>query len=276
MGIGDSGERLGYIAATDGTPLYCICHEPRVLQKPPALIVPPLFEERKNAYALLRRLAAKLCDAGHPVLRFDYRGSGESGGSGAHRRWTHLAEDLQTARRALSDLSGCDDCILLGARLGATLALQSLLSAPENSRTPIIALAPVLAGATQVRLWKMRSKIRAELTAAAGNSEVAAGSQQANGSATLDFDGYAVDPDFFDDVAAIDLLKEARASGARVQLVQISHRTDIAPEFARLAESLGSQTSAMALRLEPFWEKLDDVDTLALENLVLQAAAQTA
>ena len=155
-------EQPGYFKALDGSPLYGVYHAPgqkndRAL---PVVICPSLFEERKSAYAPLRRLALRLSAAGHAVMRFDYRGSGESGGAGASRRWQHLREDVAVARKTLAKLAGKRDSVLLGLRLGATLALQETQRVGGEA---VIALAPVARGAAQVRLWKMRSKIRAEL-----------------------------------------------------------------------------------------------------------------
>jgi predicted alpha/beta hydrolase len=102
--------QLGYINAPDGVPLYVAYRAApegafQAPERSQAIVIaPPLFEERKSSYAPLRRLARLLADAGHAVLRFDYRGSGESGGSAqrsgsvAGRRWQDLAEDLATAR----------------------------------------------------------------------------------------------------------------------------------------------------------------------------------
>lgn len=273
-------EQLGYVKALDGSPLYVVFHPAAAELAPrvPAVIAPALFEERKSAYAVLRRLAARLAAAGHPVLRFDYRGSGESGGVPTARRWQHLLDDLTVARQTLAELSGKADCLLLGLRLGATLILQE---AARGRCFGAIALAPVVKGATQVRLWKMRSKIRAELTQESvaprgtafqavnhGQDARATGPHAAD---IIDFDGYEVSPAFFDDVSAIDLLKTPPLS-CPTRLVQISHRSDTAPETTQLLAALGARAQLNVLRLEPFWDKLDDVDTRSLEELVLAAA----
>jgi pimeloyl-ACP methyl ester carboxylesterase len=231
----------------------------------------------------LRRLAERLAAAGHPVLRFDYRGSGESGGHPARRRWQHLVEDVTIARQTLAELSGRTGCVLLGLRLGATLALQQGGAVGVEG---VIALAPVVKGATQVRLWKMRSKIRAELTETRAGAPSRPGSSRrddaralaasSNGEPKLpaadviDFDGYEVSPAFFDDVAALDLLTELRPLSKPGCLIQISHRADAAPESTQLLGVLGQSAKLEALRMEPFWDKLDDIDTRPLEDLVLQ------
>lgn len=256
---------LGYIEALDGSPLYAAYHpaEGEGPPKLPVVIAPPLFEERKSAYGTLNKLAGRLAAAGHPALRFDYRGSGESGGEPARRRWQHLAEDLATARQALADLARMRDAVLLGLRLGGTLVLQEATRAGGQA---VIALAPVVSGVAQVRLWKMRSKIRAELT------EPDSGVERASPPAvrgTLDFDGYEVDPAFFDDVAAIDLRKDLGVLSCPGLIVQLSHRTEPSNESVALIGVLRSRAALECLRVEPFWDKVDDVDCSALEDSVM-------
>jgi pimeloyl-ACP methyl ester carboxylesterase len=269
-------EQLGYIPAADGSALYVAYHAPQgpADGKLPLVVATALFEERKSAYGALRRLAQRLARAGHAVLRFDYRGSGESGGACVARRWEHLAQDLAAARQALSGLCGRRDAGVVGLRMGATLALHE--TAQMDVQT-VIAIAPVVKGATQVRLWKMRSKIRSELTQAAASGEaIQQMDAQAGTAALLDFDGFDVHPQFFGDVASIDLLKEARELPYPARIVQISHRNDAAPESARLRATLGPRAALDCLRMEAFWDKLDDVDTRPLEELVLKHLSEMA
>ena len=251
--------------ALDGSPLYAAYHIPNSDSKSnklPIVIAPPLFEERKSAYAALRRLAQDLTAAGHPVMRFDYRGSGESGGSSGTRRWENLAQDVMSVRKTLAALSGKRDSALVGLRLGGTLALQESIRAGGEA---VLAFAPIVAGATQVRLWKMRSKIRAELTTATAGSAGSAAATE-----TLDFDGYDVHPKFFDDVAAIDLVKDLGRLSCPGLVAQLSHRQDAAPESTKLMEILGSRAKFECLRMEAFWDKIDDADTSALSEIALR------
>jgi pimeloyl-ACP methyl ester carboxylesterase len=283
--------QAGYFKTAGGSSLYAVYHDTPGKKKP-VVLAGPLFEERKSAYRFLRTLAERLAAAGHPCLRFDYRGSGESGGSAARRRWAHLHEDLASARTLLSQLSGQPDCALLGLRLGATLALQAVFQQPS----PVVALAPVIRGETQVRQWKLRSKIRAELTVApvgtdtnlrsklavcpdlADLSKLAAGpasslqkSRQDACATTIDFDGYQVASAFFDDVSALDLRKKALPLSQRGWLVQISHREQADAEHRELLANLGLNARLEVLRLEPFWDKVDETETGPLEELALAA-----
>lgn len=249
-------ETPGYFVSADGTPLYGVLHASATSVHAPVVIAPALFEERKSAYAALAGLARQLFAAGHPVLRFDYRSSGESGGAAGTRRWNDLATDLAAARDALARAAGANAAggvVLLGLRMGGTLALQTAVRL--NARA-VIALAPVTKGSAQTRLWRLRSKIRAELTASAAAPAPANGQCEE----VMDFDGIPVAAGFLDDVAAVDLLQE-QAAACPALILQLTHREELQPETEQLAAHWGAACRAEALRVEPFWDRLDQVET---------------
>lgn len=86
---------------------------------------PPLGTEGLGAHWALRRLADELAAAGFLVLRFDYRGSGDS--SGAPEGVTSLDCWLEDVAEAIAyaRASGAGGVSLLGLRLGAALAARA-------------------------------------------------------------------------------------------------------------------------------------------------------
>lgn len=65
-------------------------------------------------------LAAKGCD----VLRFDYSGTGDSGGDAATTSFADWESDIETAMDELKDTTGVSRVALVGLRLGGTLAAR--------------------------------------------------------------------------------------------------------------------------------------------------------
>jgi len=63
--------------------LFGCYHEPTLgrRRKCAVVVCQPVGHEYINSHRALRQLAARLCDAGFPVLRFDYYGCGDSSGS---------------------------------------------------------------------------------------------------------------------------------------------------------------------------------------------------
>jgi uncharacterized protein len=107
--------------------LFGCYHEPTLerCRKCAVVICQPMGHEYINSHRALRQLAARLCDAGFPVLRFDYYGCGDSSGSREDGTILQWLEDISTAisevRRRMAVLQVC----LIGLRLGGTLAMNA-------------------------------------------------------------------------------------------------------------------------------------------------------
>lgn len=259
-------ETPGYFPSTGGATLYGVHHAPDAASAVPALLAPSLFEERKSAYAALTRLARALCAAGHPVLRFDYRASGESCFDSARERtFADLGADLRAAAEALRKASGSEKLALVGLRWGASLALRH---AVELKPERIVALAPVVAGKTEERRWRLRSKIRAELTTGEGTAPRNKGGEGGG----YDFDGYALSAEFLAGAQALDLLALGPAP-CPVRIVQLAVKAEPTAESRKLAEALGTQATLQALAMEAFWDRIDDVETEPLHDVVLSLLA---
>src|SRR4051812_34012890 len=75
--------RTPFYFESQGQWLFAWLHRPEA--GPPAghgvILCPPVGHEQLHAHRSLRHLADALAAAGLPVLRFDYAGTGDSGGS---------------------------------------------------------------------------------------------------------------------------------------------------------------------------------------------------
>jgi alpha/beta superfamily hydrolase len=89
------------------------------------VICPPLFSEYMRTQLALRELAIALAAKGQHVLRFDYRGTGDSFGDLDEVAISDWLEDIQLAIREGRDVSGCAIVQLFGVRAGALLACQA-------------------------------------------------------------------------------------------------------------------------------------------------------
>ena len=115
---------LFFPARAPGGFLYGCVHLPEARQGRPGLVlVPAVGRERHRAYRELRWLARELADCGWPVLRFDYRGEGESSGTFATSTMSSRVSDIGAAIDELVSHSGVTEVCLVGFHLGAALAL---------------------------------------------------------------------------------------------------------------------------------------------------------
>lgn len=92
---------------------------------------------RVGSHRLFRALAGELAAAGFPVLRFDYRGMGDSGGE--LRGFTAIAEDIGSAVDALCAVEPTVNRVVLWGLCDAATA--AAVYAPQDSRVAGLVLA---------------------------------------------------------------------------------------------------------------------------------------
>lgn len=114
----------------------------------------PVLHEGVDARRAVRALAERLARAGHHVLRFDYRGSGDSAGDGETCDVGQWRADVGTAIDELKASRGLEAVGLVGIRYGATLAAEV---AAERDDVPFLVLwEPIVQGAPYVEGLRRR------------------------------------------------------------------------------------------------------------------------
>jgi uncharacterized protein len=95
-----------------------------------AVLCNPGGSEQVFAHRSLRHLALRLARLGIHVVRFDYFGTGDSGGY-EEGRPEGLQKDLLIAIEAAMDISGAAQVTLIGLRLGADVAARLACTQPS-------------------------------------------------------------------------------------------------------------------------------------------------
>lgn len=90
------------------------------------LVVPPLLHEQPRSRRLLTQLATRISAFGIACLRFDYFGSGDSGGGGQQMDLASMREDIGVAAAALRSAPGVERIAVLAVR-GGSLPLAAWL-----------------------------------------------------------------------------------------------------------------------------------------------------
>ncbi len=142
----------------------------------PVLLCPPFGREDESAHRTLRLLAERLAASGHPVLRFDYPGTGDAAGH-AHMpdlvpAWTR---SIAAALEGLKAQAGCDKAAIVGLRLGAVLAAG--VAASRDDVAAFVAIAPPASGRAYVRELKAFQATSSPV----GRADVSAGLLEAGG-----------------------------------------------------------------------------------------------
>ncbi|WP_244816168.1 alpha/beta hydrolase [Caballeronia sp. Lep1P3] len=115
-------------------------------------------------YSGMRLFAEALAAQGLSVLRFDYRGTGDSDGDdAAPDLFESSIEDIGAAVELLKEQTGIEHVTLCGFRVGAALALHAALRRPVDD---LVLLAPVVSGRTYMRELSITRKTWLEKLAA--------------------------------------------------------------------------------------------------------------
>lgn len=108
-----------------GQSLYgCIYNRRNYVGDLGIIIVPPIGHERLRCYRECVNLARELSSSGYCVLRFDYRGEGESFGLIENTDVSSRLDDIITAVVECDKRTGIKNFCLLGFRAGAVFSLQ--------------------------------------------------------------------------------------------------------------------------------------------------------
>jgi uncharacterized protein len=198
--------------------------------------------------------ARQLAAAGHPVLRFDLMGNGDSEGSFSDSSLATAVSDVHAAVDEIRRRTGASTVNLLGLRLGATIA--SLAAEKIAGIERLVLWAPIVDGnrymqemlrinlTTQMAVYK---EIRHDREA------LAASMQRGN---TVNVDGYELAWPLYSEVSAVKLAAARKRHPGPVLVAQIDRQPGKpAPELEQLAGTYEQATVTFAQE-EPFWKEI--------------------
>jgi alpha/beta superfamily hydrolase len=149
--------------------LFGIYHPARRARSLPmsAVLCHPIGNEFVGAYRTMRVLADQLCEAGVSVLRFDYYGTGDSAGFAQDASAEEWLKDIDHAIEEIKGAAATEKTILIGVRLGATLAMLSAQAREDIER--VVLWEPIMHGRDHIdehlarhREWLKLGRCRVE------------------------------------------------------------------------------------------------------------------
>jgi exosortase A-associated hydrolase 2 len=235
--------------------LFGVFHEPaRDASLTPFVFCHPFGEEKLWTHRVFVSFARRLAAQGHAVLRFDYLGNGDSGGTFSESSLATARVDVGRAIEEVRRRSGAAQVNLLGLRWGATVA--SLVADEIPAIEHLILWAPIVDGArymqellrmnltTQMAVHKEIRQDREALVAAMREGH------------TVNVDGYDMSLTMYTEVSAVKLAADPKHYAGRCLIVQIDRQPGRpAIELTELAATY-RQGSVVFAQEEPFWKEI--------------------
>jgi pimeloyl-ACP methyl ester carboxylesterase len=115
-------------------------------------------EDFCNGYRPFRLLADRLAAAGYPALRFDHPGTGDSAEPRLTNLWAAWQENLAAAADWLLAQTGAERLVLIGLRIGGTLA--AMAAARRDDVAGLVLIEPCLTGRAYVSQLTTEARLR--------------------------------------------------------------------------------------------------------------------
>lgn len=245
-------------------PLFGIYHPPsRQLANSSALLLcPPIGVEGLRSHRAYRQLATNLSKAGHHVLRFDYYGTGDSGGDsndGTVKQWL---SDIAIAAQELKDNANTKSISLVGLRFGATLAWQFAEQATDVDE--LVLWDPVLDGNAYIEEMLAADAVYEPAAGHASNME----RMVANGE-TVGIMGYELTGPLRDELKTIKFT-EKTYTGAGKAFVLVSSMTDDYSNLEQVSKRSGGKMAFQHIESPGNWCEIDAFGSLLLPQAIIQ------
>lgn len=244
-----------YFLPLGGERLFAFLHLPEGPARGGIVLCAPLAEEKLWSHRVFVSFARELAARGFAVLRFDFRGEGDS-----DRRFEESDLDTRLAdtHAAIDELKrrvpGPGKVALVGLRLGATIAAAAAAQRDDIER--LVLWDPVVDGADY-----MQSVLRSNLMAQMAIHRKVIEDRDAlvarlRRGETVNIEGYDLGLALFEQVSALKLAELLAARPLPCQVVSIAVRqAPPRPDLAALAASLATVTLDAAAE-EPFWKEI--------------------
>ncbi len=238
-------------------PLYGVYHPSTGSPKSEGVVLCcPFGQESMRAHRAVRQLALRLAKAGYHVLRFDYRGTGDSALDMTDVDAQCWVDDVSSAVDELREMSSVSKISVVGLRLGALFAAAACINRDDINH--LIVWDPILSGADYL------NELRAEIS-----SGDTASYNYIDNNGCLNFNGFAIPAAFQASLEALSLLDMKIASIKSVCQI-VSHETNA---FDTLRQ-VWSKENGFQYQLAPAphdWNFVDEFGGILLPQPIIQA-----
>ncbi len=247
------------------SPLYGVHQPPQIAGNGGGVVLCyPFGQEYMRAHRACRQLSLLLARRGFHVLRFDYRGTGDSSGDiddAGVERWV---DDAGAAIDELRELSGLSQVSVIGLRLGAWFAARATERRTDVDR--LVVWDPIVDGAAYLE------EIRGEVAAEVPTSYSPPSGSRVFADGTIHYNGFEIPARLAGELSRLRLDATVPASARRV-LQLVSHEV---PAFLRLRDAWRAHP-AYRYQFTPAphdWNFVDEFGGILLPQPAIQAIVE--
>jgi pimeloyl-ACP methyl ester carboxylesterase len=223
----------------------------------------PFGGEYLRSHRACRHLAVGLARVGFPVLRFDYRGTGDSTGEASDATMADWRADIDQAIDTLRARTGVESICLAGLRLGASMAFE--VAADHRNVDALVLWEPIVSG--EAYLGELRNQHQELLWRYFANSSHLV-DQSAN-----ELLGFPLELRLRHELEQLHLLGLPSAGIARSLIVESEPSADVQKLRDRLGAS-GMEVVYRQIPSFPTWR--DDVDKGLVPEPILRGIVEWA
>ena len=240
---------------TSDHPLFGVYHPPKgdTVRDSGILLCYPFGHEYMRSHRAFRQLSLLLSRAGYHVFRFDYYGTGDSGGRTGEGDIGQWLEDIDVAIEELQATAGIEKVSLVGLRLGA--ALVTLAAKGRGDIPRVVLWDPIVQGAPYIQeLLESRSEYDGEL--------------KGDASLKSTIHGFPLTEHLVDSMSGLDLLQEE--AGDTDFSILVAREL---PQYSQIADHFRKFSGAVDYEVIPApdnWNEVDDFGSVLLPQQVIQ------
>ena len=248
-------EDMFFFPASDGCRLLGFLHRPvRERRRTGIIYCHPFAEEKNCSHVVAVRAARHFARLGYAVLRFDFRGCGDSEGELDEVSLRDWRTDLTAAIDVLRQRGDVESVILWGLRTGAGLAL--LEAAQRCDVAALLLWQPVLDFGEYMHRF-LRQRVGSALAANEAVENVASLRKQLQSGRSVEVFGYPISPRLYADFDETGDAPFRAAPAVRTFMATVSSMDRPPFKLARFAAQHEQDGSIHFEHVgeEPFWDR---------------------
>lgn len=199
--------------------LFAVHHRPPGQARRGLVLCPALAEEKLWSHRVYVSLARELAAQGIAVLRFDFRGEGDSDLDFEEATLESRIQDtLRAAAVLLEREPGLRRCLFLGHRIGCAIAARAAARAAPVVEG-VIAWDPVESGAAYFMQW-LRATLASQMVATGKAPTRAALVKALEEGRSVTIEGYGITPRLYRELASLEWCRLLEALPCRALVVE--------------------------------------------------------